>query len=142
MPITNRGITYCNNWKYKLAAPHTHCLSISLSDFLADIPEAERQLLERQSLMKVTGESICFNRGYAWDGPSGPTIDTPDAMLASLVHDGLYQALRDGRLDQEARKAADVEFLRILKKDGMFWLRRWSWYLGVRLFASSAARPT
>ena len=141
MPIKNRRITYYNNWKYKLDEAHNHCLSICLSDYLTDIDDAKRQSLERQSRMKVTDKSICFDRDYAWDGPSGPTIDTPDAMRASLVHDGLYQALRDRRLLPKARKAADVEFLRVLKKDDMFCLRRWSWYLGVRWFASRAARP-
>ena len=90
MPITNRGITYCNNWKYKLAEAHTYSLTICLSEYLAEIADDKLRSLEHQSLMKVTGKSICFDRGYAWDGPSGPTIDTPDAMPASLVHDGLY----------------------------------------------------
>jgi len=31
--------------------------------------------------------------GYAWDGPSGPSIDTLTFMRASLVHDALYQLL-------------------------------------------------
>ena len=41
-------------------------------------------------------------------GASGPTLDTDDTMeLDSLVHDALYQLMREGCLPQSARKAAD-----------------------------------
>ncbi len=33
-------------------------------------------------------------KGYAWDGASGPTIDTKDSMSPSLVHDVFCQAMR------------------------------------------------
>ena len=38
---------------------------------------------------------LTIRKGYAWDGPSGPTIDTKDFMRGSLVHDALYQLLRE-----------------------------------------------
>jgi len=38
--------------------------------------------------------TIC--QGYAWDGASGPTIDTKSSMRAALVHDALDQLLREG----------------------------------------------
>jgi len=31
--------------------------------------------------------TIVLSRHYTWDGPSGPTFDTPSLRLASLVHD-------------------------------------------------------
>ena len=42
-------------------------------------------------------ESGCLQiaAGYAWDGASGPTIDTRNSMIASLVHDALYQLIRE-----------------------------------------------
>ena len=36
-----------------------------------------------------------LKRGYAWDGPSGPALDTSDLMRGSLVHDALYQLMRE-----------------------------------------------
>ena len=48
--------------------------------------------------------------GYAWDGASGPTFDTKSSMRAGLVHDALYQLMREGKLDQRFRKAVDREF--------------------------------
>lgn len=79
------------------------------------------------------GPAVAFSRGYRWDGASGPTIDTPDSMLASLVHDGLYQLMRNRKLDIGLRKAADKEFVRLLKEAGMPWWRRGYWYAAVRL---------
>ncbi len=48
---------------------------------------------------------------YAWDGPSGPTFDTPTNMRASLFHDALCQLINDGLLDKKYRRYAD-ELLR------------------------------
>ena len=76
---------------------------------------------------------ISFSRGYRWDGASGPTIDTPDTMEASLVHDGLYQLMRDGVTPLSYRKAADIEFSRLLREAGMKSWRRWYWYAAVRM---------
>ena len=49
---------------------------------------------------------------YAWDGPSGPTFDTPTNMRASLFHDALCQLIGERLLDKKYRKYAD-ELLRI-----------------------------
>lgn len=66
---------------------------------------------------------LCVCATYAWDGPSGPTIDTPNFMRGSLFHDALYQLMREGLLPQSCRKAAD-ELLRVhCREDGMPWLR-------------------
>ena len=51
-------------------------------------------------------------RGYAWDGPSGPTIDTKSFMRASVVHDVFYQCHREGILPPSRRKLADRELVR------------------------------
>ena len=78
--------------------------------------------------------------GYSWDGPSGPTRDTENAMRGSLFHDVLYQAMREGLITRKHnRRIADKVFRRHLKEDGMTFLRRWLWWIGVRLFARHAA---
>ncbi len=83
--------------------------------------------------------TVCTN--YAWDGASGPSIDTPNTMCASLIHDALYQAIRECRKNYgcNLRKSADKILHDILKADGMFWLRRRAWYCLVRFFGKSAA---
>jgi hypothetical protein len=44
------------------------------------------------------------SKGYAWNGPSGPTLDTRNFMRGSLVHDALYQLMREGRMDNGLRR--------------------------------------
>lgn len=85
----------------------------------------------------VKGNKITIQKGYAWDGASGPTIDTKNTIKASLIHDCLYQAMRLGILDQSYRKAADKE-LRDQMKTSKF--RAKVWYLAVRLFAAGSAK--
>ncbi len=84
---------------------------------------------------------LVIRAGYAWDGPSGPTIDTSDAMRASLVHDVLYQAMRLGLLPQHCRPIADDILRQLCLDDGMSRLRAWTWYRMVRAFAAPAAQP-
>ena len=59
--------------------------------------------------------------GYAWDGPSGPTFDTKTFMRGSLIHDIVYQAMREGLLPwgDGNKDAADLELYRICREDGM-----------------------
>ncbi len=79
-------------------------------------------------------------RGYAWDGPSGPTIDTKTFMRASVVHDVLYQCLREGKLPPSKRKLADQELVRYAKMDGMNPIRRSYAFWSLRVFAGRAAK--
>ena len=78
---------------------------------------------------------------YAWDGASGPTVDTKATMYAGLVHDALYQLIRLEVLPMSSRKGVDKLFRRLLKEDGMTFFRRWYFYRAVRWFGASSARP-
>ncbi len=82
---------------------------------------------------------LTIKKGYAWDGPSGPTIDTPSSMRGALVHDALYQLLREEFISQHYRRIADAYLRDICIEDGMWGWRAELWYLGVRDFAMSAA---
>lgn len=75
---------------------------------------------------------LFIERGYAWDGASGPTLDTKNSMRASLVHDAFYQLIREGQLPTAYRKDIDNFFYRILRKDGMSFIRAWVWWRSVR----------
>ena len=87
------------------------------------------------------GSLFVIKEGYAWDGASGPTVDTETTMYAALVHDALYQLIRLGILPPEARKEVDKLFRRLLKADGMTFFRRGYFYWAVRWFGASSARP-
>jgi len=85
--------------------------------------------------------NLTITVGYAWDGPSGPAIDTPTFMRGSLVHDAIYQLMRMGLLPQHCRLPADLVMKRICKEAGMCKARIWWVFKGVRKFAKSAADP-
>jgi len=75
--------------------------------------------------------------GYASDGPSGPTFDTRTFMRAAFVHDALYQFIREGA--DISRKKADELLRKICVEDGMWKVRAWWVYQGVRLGAEHAS---
>ena len=84
------------------------------------------------------GRLLTIKKGYAWDGPSGPTIDTPSFMRGSLIHDALYQLLRETEFGtdnnrHEIRRHRSDQILRdVCTADGMWkWRVRWV-YRGVR----------
>jgi hypothetical protein len=82
---------------------------------------------------------LTIAKGYAWDGPSGPTIDTKNFMRGSLVHDALYQLMRMKLLSVSLKDLADRLLRQICREAGMSRFRAWYVYWGVRLFARSAA---
>lgn len=123
-------IAYRAGYKYQLAEDYSVQLDFAPA---ADIKD---DFLEFNPIGVLT-----VRMGYAWDGPSGPTIDTPNFMRGSLVHDALYQLMRERRLDQAHRKAADETLRRICREDGMSQIRAWWVYQGVRLGGGPSANP-
>jgi hypothetical protein len=118
------------------------------------IYETGWKLPRRQSVstgggwVHLTGDGrLTIQRGYCWDGASGPTLDTPSTMRASLVHDALYQLLRERKLPPTYRCRADACLERIMLRDykgdwprwHAFRVRCWGWAL--RRFAGYAAEP-
>ena len=92
--------------------------------------------------LKIDSDGELFIKaGYSWDGPSGPTIDTKNFMQGSLVHDALYQLMRERVIAQSKRKRAD-KILRIFcRQDGMSKIRAWWVYNGVRIGGARSAKP-
>lgn len=85
---------------------------------------------------------LATKKYYAWDGPSGPSIDTKNFMRGSLVHDALYQLMREGLIDEKKfRKDADVLLRAICREDGMSKVRAWYVYWIVRAAGWWSARP-
>jgi len=84
---------------------------------------------------------LIVKSGYAWDGASGPTIDTKSSMRASLGHDALYQLMRNRLLPFSARPHVDDLMLEWLLEDGMWKLRAKLWRREVGKFAGFAVLP-
>ena len=78
--------------------------------------------------------------GYAWDGATG-AIDTGSVMRASLVHDALYQLMRESDLSISYRDAVDDLLWELMREDGVNWLRAWYIYRAVRMFGDVFAQP-
>ena len=124
-------IAYKGGYKYQLKQTYTIKIPV--------IPPAA--IHTEYISLEVNGE-LTLKEGYAWDGPSGPTIDTRSFMRGSLVHDALYQLMRESRLpNEEYREAADKALRAICREDGMWSVRAWWVYHGVRLFGDPAADP-
>ena len=121
------SIKYKSGYKYQLVKTFAIPTAIIWYDISTDYI-----ILDDKGVLTIL-------KGYAWDGPSGPTYDSKNSLRASLVHDSLYQCIRLGLLPSEIRVYADIELDKILKEDGMWVVRRWYWLKGVRWFAGSAA---
>lgn len=121
-------IRYTRGYKYQLAQPYSLAIPIYPK---TDIVHPLFELTTKGQL------TILY--GYAWDGPSGPTRDTPSSMRGSLVHDVLYQMMRMQLLTLEWRDEADQLFWRLLQEDGMWRWRAWLWWWAVRRLAAGAA---
>ena len=94
--------------KYRSLKPYKYELLESM-EYKTDIRDAPT-LDEKYITLLPTGW-LTISAYYAWDGPSGPTFDTPTNIRASLFHDALCQLTGEGLLDKKYRKYAD-ELLR------------------------------
>jgi hypothetical protein len=124
-------IRYRSGYKYQLAEGYSVKVSITPG-----------QPVKTDFVSLGADGTLVMKRGYAWDGPSGPTIDTKNFMRGSLVHDALYQLMRDAGLSKEQwRDEADLELKRICLEDGMSRLRAWGVHRAVRWGGDPFASP-
>ena len=124
------SISYKKGYKFQI-----------VKDFECEVEVFPNQPIKTDYLVLTTTGTLYIQKGYAYDGPSGPTFDTKNFMQASLVHDALYQLIRMELLDKKWRAQADRELLRICKEQGMSWWRAKYVYEAVRLGGASAADP-
>lgn len=122
-------------YKYVLTSPHGHTLMycgemIGASVHLRTGTE-DWVTLFRDGNMRIRA-------GYAWDGASGPAIDTTDFIRGSLIHDVLYQFIAAGLLHEAWKPLADRELYRIVREDGMSLWRAWWVWAAVRVFGSAS----
>jgi len=109
------------------------------SDFYVDTGIIIPNTIEIDYITLAQAGTLYTRKGYAWDGPSGPTIDTKNFMRGSLVHDALYQLMRNEMLPLSRRGEADRLLQKMCKEDGMSSLRAWWVYQGVAKFGKKSA---
>lgn len=128
---TREYIRYRAEYKYQLA-----------NSYKLNIPVYPGTDVETDFIDLDTSGNLLVKKGYAWDGPSGPVIDTEENMRASLVHDALYQLMRNTYLSARThRKAADQLFKDICKEDGVSNFRASVYFKSLRKFGKPAASP-
>lgn len=125
-------ISYQEGYKYQLVEDYFHVLN-SAFDNVTPFDEG---------FLKFTPSVLLIRKGYAWDGASGPAIDTKSIMRASLVHDALYQCMREHLISIDHKNECDRELQRICEQDGMLTVRSDVIYEAVKLFGyHSATKP-
>lgn len=94
--------------------------------------------------LKLREGILEIEKGYAWDGASGPTWDDKTNQRGSLVHDALYQILRALKLKKvrhaEVRKFADEKLIELCLEDGMWRIRAWLWHKAIRLLGIRSSK--
>ena len=127
-------ITYrkLKKYKYQLLEVYAHETGLALDAAVAT----------GGGWLKMTKSGrLTVKKGYAWDGPSGPTIDTPNFLRGSMVHDALYQLIREGLLPGRSRLPADKLLRDMCRQDGMSRRRAEYVFVAVRAFGDKAVRP-
>lgn len=118
-----------HGYKYQLMEQYS--LDVAIKEYEIDTP-----------YLSLGNDGILIiKKGYAWVGPSGPTIDTLNFMRGSLVHDAFYQLMRIEKIPPSYKDYANRLLQKICMEDGMS--RFWAWcvYQSVRLFGGPSAKP-
>lgn len=127
-----KRIHYKKGYKYQLHV-----------DYFEHIPIQPKLPIKTHFIRLDLYGNLVILKGYAWDGPSGPTPDLDGFMRGSLKHDAIYQLMRMGLLsEKDWRETADAMFKQDSKEDGI-----WGWvanaaYKALRGFGKKNALPT
>lgn len=124
---TPQEIKYRSGYKYQLAEDVTCFIGIFPDEDIV----TEFIMLDRMAFMTI-------KTGYAWDGPSGPTWDTPNFMRGSLFHDAGYQLMRMGELWASHKLPLDMLLRTFCQVDGMSKFRSNYVYKGVSMGGKTA----
>ncbi len=126
---TKKYIRYKSDYKHQLADPYQITVSIQ-----------PREAIKTDYIDLDTSGNLTIRKSYAWDGPSGPVVDTVQNMRASLVHDALYQLMRNNKISSRThRKTADQLFRDMCKQDGVPSHTANLYYQALRKFGKPAA---
>jgi hypothetical protein len=128
---TKNFIRYRSDYKYQLA-----------EGYEVNIPIKPKLDIKTDYIALDVAGNLLVKKGYAWDGPSGPVKDTRENMRASLVHDALYQLMRNEEISARThRKSADKLFKKMCKNDGVSNLAASTYYKALRRFGKPATSP-
>ncbi len=126
-----RHILYKGDYKYQLNQDYKINIAI----------KPDKDIAEDYIALDSQG-NLVIKTGYAWDGVSGPIIDSDKNLRAALIHDALYQLMRIGKLDLKThRKTSDKLFRNICKEDGVSKVWAFIYYIALCKYGEPAASP-
>ena len=129
--MTDNSIAYQAGYKYQLAADYTLATRIR-----------PKQAVDGPFIALDEAGTLTVKRGYAWDGVSGPVLDTQQNLRASLVHDALYQLMRLRQLSvKDHRDRADKLFKKMCREDGVPSAVAKAYYEALKLLGKPSADP-
>lgn len=83
---------------------------------------------------------LAVRPGFIWDFASGPAVNTPDMVYASIAHDALARMTVEREVPWKVRKQADKYFRQLLRQFGAHWFRAWYAYVAVRAYSMTLAK--
>ena len=130
-----------HHYKYKLEEPETRDTGITGYEFF------------NRYMSMLDDGMLLVKAGYAWDGSSIPHkklfrfislgFYDPDkyCKIASLIHDALCQAMREGLLPAEFKLAADVLYCEMCLEGGMSQEQANRRYWALRKYGDVGIKP-
>ena len=129
--MARKRIAYRSGYKYQLDKAYTIGISI----------KPKKDIDTKFIKLDKTGK-LTVVAGYAWDGPSGPVVDRKENMRASLVHDALYQLMRNRKLTARRHQdKADRLFMKLCIEDGVTRTLARAYYAGLRIGGNPSTDP-
>ena len=123
-------IAYKKRNKYKYRLYEDYCVQVGIRTFMT---------AETKYLSLATSGELKIKKDYVWDGATC-AIDTKNFMRGALIHDALYQLIREGLISSTKRKECDEILREICIEDGMSGLRASMVYHAVRMFGGKAVK--
>ena len=124
-------IEYRSGYKYQLASNY------SIKSNIKPNKEVDDKFIKLDKNGYLT-----IVEGYAWDGPSGPVVDTNENLRASLIHDAFYQLMRHRRITaKEYKDKADKLFKKICIDDGVPAATAKIYYIGLKMGGKPSTDP-
>jgi len=109
-------------------------------DFFVQTTICPQEYIDTWDICLESDGLLTVKKGFSWDGASGPTIDTKSTWEPACCHDAFYKLMRREFLPITFREGVDRFLHDHLIRKGMWRLRAWYWYRGVRLGGGPSAK--
>lgn len=112
-----------------------------MADFEICLPELDQHCYIEDTYFSLNSRILTVKKDYVWNG-ANVIPDHAEVMVASCVHDALYQAIREGYLPKETKAVADLILYRLCVEAGLPKWRAWIIYTGVKMFGAGSIKKS